>query len=87
MNQNVLPGPEPEPLRHSGLRALCGIAAFFRIAADPGHLVKELALPPDEASPNDLIRAAKSIGLKARVVEKSLGGPPRRRAGSGDPAA
>ena len=28
----------------SGLRALCGIAAFFHIAADPANLQRELAL-------------------------------------------
>ena len=69
MNENVPPDAASEPLRHSGLSALCGIAAFYRIAADPGPLAKELALPGDEASPRDLIRAAKSIGLKARIIE------------------
>ena len=28
----------------AGLHGLCGIAAFYRIAADPAHLAKELAL-------------------------------------------
>ena len=28
----------------TGLRALCGIAAYYRIAADPAHLQRELAL-------------------------------------------
>jgi ATP-binding cassette, subfamily B, bacterial HlyB/CyaB len=69
LNQNVPPDRTSEPLHHSGLRALCGIAAFYRIAADPGHLARELALSSDEAEAKDLIRAAKSIGLKARIIE------------------
>ncbi|TPN94154.1 type I secretion system permease/ATPase [Mesorhizobium sp. B1-1-5] len=52
----------------SGLRALCGIAAFFRIAADPTHLEKQLALSGRSASEKDLVRAARMIGLKARVI-------------------
>ena len=59
----------PEPL-DSGLRALCGIAAFYRIAADPRHLANELALTGRLADERDLIRAAAMIGLKARVVGK-----------------
>ncbi|WP_413992469.1 type I secretion system permease/ATPase [Labrys okinawensis] len=56
-----------EPL-DSGLRALCGIAAFYRIAADPKHLAKELALTGRFATERDLIRAASMIGLKARLL-------------------
>jgi subfamily B ATP-binding cassette protein HlyB/CyaB len=83
MNQAIPPDPSATIPEHSGLRALCGIAAFYRIAADPGHLAKELALPADEASPKDLIRAARSIGLKARVVENPS---PARLAGAPVPA-
>jgi subfamily B ATP-binding cassette protein HlyB/CyaB len=51
----------------SGLRALCGIAGYFRIAADPELLAAELALTrPSEA--DDLIRAANRIGLRARLI-------------------
>jgi ATP-binding cassette, subfamily B, bacterial HlyB/CyaB len=53
----------------SGLMGLCGIAAFFRIAADPAHLAKELALQERAAAEQDLLRAAKMIGLKARVIK------------------
>ncbi|MDQ0455628.1 type I secretion system permease/ATPase [Rhizobium paknamense] len=52
----------------SGLSALCGIAAFFRIAADPRHLQKELALIGRSADEDDLVRAAAMIGLKARTI-------------------
>jgi len=65
MNQYV----PPEGAAHTGLRALCGIAAYYRIAADPAHLVKELALHDAEVGDRDLVRAANMIGLKARVVE------------------
>ena len=34
---------EATPL-DAGLRALCGIAAYYRIGADPVHLARELAL-------------------------------------------
>src|ERR1700689_4406349 len=53
-----------------GLRALCGIAAYYRIAADPVQLARELALGAREANEGDLIRAAKLVGMKARLVEK-----------------
>jgi hypothetical protein len=69
MNKNVPPDLAAEPLPHSGLAALCGIAAYYRIAADPAHLVKELAVQGAEADGGDLVRAAKMIGLKARVIE------------------
>jgi len=52
----------------SGLRALCGIAAFFRIASDPVQLQHDLALKGRVADPQDIQRAAKMIGLKARQV-------------------
>jgi subfamily B ATP-binding cassette protein HlyB/CyaB len=52
----------------SGLRALCGIAAFYRIAADPLHLAKELAIGEHDCAEDDLVRAARMIGLKARIV-------------------
>ena len=69
MNQRLLGIASGELITHSGLRALCGIAAYYRIAADPAHLVKELALSDDEAGDRDLVRAAKMIGLKARIVD------------------
>lgn len=54
----------------TGLRALCGIAAFFRIAADPTKLHHELALGDRVADERAVIRAAKTLGLKARVVSR-----------------
>jgi len=53
----------------SGLTALCGIASYYRIAADPFALARELALAaPAKAS--DIARAAALAGLRARIVEK-----------------
>ncbi len=54
----------------TGLRALCGVSAFFRIAADPTKLHHELALGNTVADEATLMRAAKALGLKARLVSK-----------------
>ncbi|HXZ15763.1 MAG TPA: type I secretion system permease/ATPase [Roseiarcus sp.] len=51
-----------------GLRALCGIAAYYRIGADCDQLRHEIALGDREADEFDLVRAARMIGLKARLV-------------------
>lgn len=51
----------------TGLTALCAIAAFYRIPADPVNLAHELALK-SPADVKGVIRAAKKIGLKARDV-------------------
>ena len=63
------PPGEGTPLDR-GLRALCGIAAYYRIGADPVQLARELALGAREANEGDLIRAAKLVGMRARLVEK-----------------
>ncbi|MGY3581598.1 subfamily B ATP-binding cassette protein HlyB/CyaB [Bradyrhizobium sp. USDA 4341] len=52
-----------------GLAALCGIAAYYRIAVDPATLARELALVAG-AGPGDVVRAAKLAGLKARLVNR-----------------
>ena len=70
MNQNLLGTTHGEPITHSGLRALCGIAAYYRIAADPLNLARELAILDREASESDLLRAAKTLGLKAHIVRR-----------------
>ncbi len=54
-----------------GLRALCGIAAYYRIAADPSHLQRELALIGRNAEMTELMRASRIIGLKARPVNRT----------------
>ena len=69
MMETAPPPSEGTPL-DPGLRALCGIAAYYRIGADPVQLTRELALGARQANEADIIRAAKLIGLKARLVEK-----------------
>ncbi|WP_159732903.1 cysteine peptidase family C39 domain-containing protein [Methylosinus sp. Ce-a6] len=59
----------------SGLQALCGIAAYYRIAADPAHIRRELALGGRAVAAQDIVRAAQIIGLKARIIEN----PEKRR--------
>src|ERR1700733_6394676 len=54
----------------AGLRALCGIAAYYHVAADPAHLSRELALQDRQAGENDIVRAAMLIGLKAKLLVK-----------------
>ena len=55
--------------RDSGLAALCGIAAFFRIPANPSALAREFALS-SLASAQDILRAARHLGLRARELRK-----------------
>jgi subfamily B ATP-binding cassette protein HlyB/CyaB len=69
MIETLPPGAEATPL-DPGLRALCGIAAYYRIAADPVQLARELALGERRTDEADLIRAARIVGLKARLVRK-----------------
>jgi subfamily B ATP-binding cassette protein HlyB/CyaB len=69
MMETAPPPSEGTPL-DPGFPALCGIAAYHRIGADPVQLARELALGARQANEADLIRAAKLIGPKARLVEK-----------------
>ena len=57
----------------SGLCALAAIAAYYRIATDPAHLLRELALHERTATGKDLVLAAKLLRLKARIVEFGTG--------------
>lgn len=61
---------EPSTRVDTGVRALCAIAGYYRIAADPGHIVRELALGEHDAASADLLRAARLAGMKARIVRK-----------------
>ncbi|KQT65870.1 peptidase C39 [Aureimonas sp. Leaf460] len=49
------------------MTALCAVAGYYRIPAEPLSLVRELALS-NPAVPAEILRAAKLIGLKARIV-------------------
>ncbi len=67
MEQSAPPSGEAAPL-DPGLRALSGIAAYYRIGADPNQLRRELALGERASDDFDLIRGAQMIGLKARLI-------------------
>src|SRR6516164_9987760 len=51
-----------------GLLALCQIAGFYRVGADPSQLAHKLALHGRTAQSEDLVRAAKLLHLKARIL-------------------
>ena len=60
--------PAPDPMR--ALQALCGIARFHQVAADPALLAHQLGLAAnDRITPADLLRAAKHLGLKAKLTQ------------------
>jgi subfamily B ATP-binding cassette protein HlyB/CyaB len=61
---------QPLPRREDpGLLSLTSIAGHYRIAADPFQLVHDLGLGSRPASGEDIVRAAKRIGLKARLLK------------------
>lgn len=51
-----------------GLSALITIARFHNISADAARLKHEAAVTTKQFSEKDLLRAARSLGLKARIV-------------------
>jgi len=51
-----------------GLIAICQVAAYYRIAADPGQLRHELALADRVPENGDLVRAAHLLRLNARIL-------------------
>ena len=51
-----------------GLIAVCQVAAYYRIAADPGQLRHELALGDRVPGSDDLVRAAYKLRLNARIL-------------------
>lgn len=50
----------------SGLLCLAAIASHFRIAADPQQLGHELGLGEQSSGPDDIVRMAQKLGLRAR---------------------
>lgn len=60
------PAHDFAPDQDSGLQALCGVAAYFRLPASPSVLARELAIHQRAAGAGDLVRAAKLLGLQAR---------------------
>lgn len=63
----VPPGPGPH---HSNLVCLCAVARIHGLSADPGSLSHRLALSGRDAqSPDEILLAAQTLGLKAKVVQ------------------
>ena len=63
--------PPAEP--HAALAALCAIARLHQTAADPATLAHQLGLATtDVLQPDDLLRAAKHLGLKAKLSRTSI---------------
>jgi subfamily B ATP-binding cassette protein HlyB/CyaB len=54
------------------LACLALVAGYYRIAADPVAMRRDLGLAVRPAEAGDILRSALRIGLKARVVEKRL---------------
>jgi ATP-binding cassette, subfamily B, bacterial HlyB/CyaB len=55
---------------HQALMALCAVARFHQIAADPANLAHQLGLAASAyVSAQDLLRAAKHLGLKAKLSQ------------------
>jgi len=74
MNAEVPPDAATgTPVADGGLIALCGIAAYFHIASDPQALRRDLAIGSDAvASAEQVVRAARLLGLKASVGKLKL---------------
>ena len=66
---SALAPAQPLPAQ-SGLVGLAMIAVRYRIAVDPAQLVHELALTSRSAEADDIVRAAKHVGLKAKVLRE-----------------
>jgi subfamily B ATP-binding cassette protein HlyB/CyaB len=56
---------------HSGLAALGFVASYYRIPADPKQLAHELGLSTRSDASDDVVRAAKRLGLKARRISNA----------------
>ena len=57
----------------AALSALCALARFHQVAADPATLAHQLGLTPNQAlTVDDLLLAAKHLGLKAKRSSSSV---------------
>lgn len=57
------------PIGADSLACLCLLARLHHISADPGTLAHQLGLAPSEpVTPFHLLRAAKHLGLKAKIT-------------------
>jgi ATP-binding cassette, subfamily B, bacterial HlyB/CyaB len=65
--------PQPNLVRRldSGLIGLALIAGFYRLSANPQQLSHQLSLNGRPASAEDILRAAKLLQLKSRVIARA----------------
>ncbi len=62
-----------KPAAHAALAALCAVARFHQVAADPAALAHQLGMASSDAvSIDDLLRAATRLGLKAKHVRTTV---------------
>jgi len=57
----------------TGLLSLCLIARFLGVPADPGELARRHLASAAGASAEDLVRVARKLGLKARLIRSQWG--------------
>jgi ATP-binding cassette, subfamily B, bacterial HlyB/CyaB len=65
------PAPDEQVLNligDSGLESLAMVAGHYRIGVEPAHLAHELGLGGRRSNGEDLVRAARYIGLKATLL-------------------
>ena len=58
---------QPKPHADPGLVSLAMIAAHYRIACDPGQMAHDLGLGQRAATAEDVVRAARRVGLKSHL--------------------
>ena len=56
----------------SGILALVVLAQFHQIAVDPDRIRHEFGNPGTPFTPENILRAAKTLGFRARKVDSSL---------------
>lgn len=62
--------PRVSAISRAPLAALCAIARFHQVAADPSVLAHQLGIAPSEQLiTTDLLRGARQLGLKAKLVQ------------------
>ena len=73
--QNAAPEPAGQsagfvPAIDEGLLSLTLVAGYYRLASDPAQMAHDLGLGQRAANGEDIIRAARRIGLKARALNE-----------------
>lgn len=59
----------PQPRPDSGLSALALVSSFHQVPCDSGQLAHELGVGERPSSAIDIVRGAKLLGLKARILK------------------